>query len=133
MKRQAGQLGLQEKIVFHGFCSRVAEETKDAAMFVLCSNYEGISNSLVEALAMGIPTIATDCPVGGCKSYISDHVNGILIPVGDGEALTEAMKEIAGNEKLAASLSAEAAKVRERFSVERIARAMLEALEERVN
>ena len=133
LKEQAKQLGLQEKIIFHGFCSQVAEEIKDAAMFVLCSDYEGISNSLVEALAMGIPTIATDCPIGGCRSYIDDHINGILIPVGGRESLTAAMKEIAGNGELAASLSFEAAKVREQYSVEKMARAMLKALEDRLD
>lgn len=132
LKQQAKTLGLEEKIVFHGFCSKVAEETKDAGMFVLCSDYEGISNSLVEALALGIPTIATDCPIGGCRSYIQDHVNGLLIPVGDQAALTNAMRELAKEEALTKALSEQAVKVREQFSVEKIAKEMLEALEERM-
>lgn len=132
LKQQAKKLGLEDKIVFHGFCNNVAEETKDAGMFVLCSNYEGISNSLVEALALGIPTVATDCPIGGCRSYITDHVNGLLIPVGDKDALVGAMKELAEHEMLMDSISKEAAKVREQFSVEKIAGTMLAVLEERI-
>lgn len=132
LKRQAEELGLQEKIIFHGFCSKVTEEIKDAAMFVLSSDYEGISNALGEALALGLPTVATDCPVGGCRSYITDGVNGILVPVGNRRALTEAMGRIADDEGLAASLSKEAGKVREQFSVKKIALEMYRALEDKL-
>ena len=131
LKAQAIRLGLREKIVFHGFSRQVAEDIRDAAMFVLCSDYEGVSNSLGEALALGIPSIATDCPIGGCRSYITHGVNGLLTPVGGQEELTDAMRRIAKEEGLADSLSKEARKVRERFCVERIAGAMYKALEER--
>lgn len=132
LKQQAVDLGLKEKIVFHGFCRTVAEETADAGMFVLCSNYEGISNSLVEALALGTPVIATDCPIGGCRSYIKDHENGLLIPVGDTQALVKAMEEIAGNPHMAHKLSEQAVRVRKLFSVKKIAGEMLNALEDRI-
>ena len=47
-----------------GFSGRVDMDIRESSMFVLSSNYEGVSNSMVEALALGLPVIATDCPVG---------------------------------------------------------------------
>ena len=57
----------------------INEEIKDAAMFISTSNYEGISNSMLEALAMGIPSICTDCPIGGARSYIEHEKNGLCL------------------------------------------------------
>ena len=125
----AKALGIEEKVVFHGFCANVKEKIHDSSMFVLCSNYEGVSNSMIEALAMGIPVIATDCPVGGARSCIKHGENGLLIPVGDQEALTKCMIELAENNELSERLSVNAEKIREKCTVERIANQMLQALE----
>lgn len=127
LKEHAGRLGISEKIVWHGFRKDVKEEIKDAGMFVSTSNYEGISNSMLEALAMGIPSICTDCPIGGARSYIENAKNGLLIPVGDKEALVQAMSRIASDEAFANKLSENASKVRDKYSVGSIAEKFLEA------
>lgn len=127
LRKQVQGLGLQEKVIFHGFSTKVDEEIRESSMFVLSSNYEGVSNSMVEALALGVPAIATNCPIGGCKMYIKDGVNGLLIPVGDAKALTNAMKKLASNSELADTMSRNARKVREEYSIQRIADMMLEA------
>ena len=67
-------------------------------MFVLSSDYVGISNSMIEALAIGVPVISTDCPVGGSRMYIDNKESGLLVPVKDKEALVTAMKKIASDE-----------------------------------
>lgn len=131
LKTMVKELGIADKVNFHGFCTTVREEIHDSAMYVLTSRYEGISNALIEALSMGIPVIATDCPVGGTRMCIKDHENGIMIPVGDSKRLTEAMKELASNEELSQKLTENAAKLRERFSIERIAKQFLDCMEER--
>lgn len=56
--------------------------------FLLSSDYEGISNSMLEALCIGIPCISTDSPPGGAREFIQDEVNGFLTKVGDVESLT---------------------------------------------
>ena len=127
LKQQAEELGLQDKIIFHGFSNKVDEEIRESSMYVLSSNYEGVSNSMVEALALGIPAIATNCPIGGCKMYIKHGENGLLVPVGEVGALAEAMKQIASNPKLAETMSKNAVKVREEYSIQRIADMMLKA------
>ena len=92
LKAQVLGLQLEDKIIFRGFSANVREEILDSAMFVLSSDYEGISNSMIEALAMGIPVISTDCPVGGSRAYIENESSGLLVPVGDRTALCNAVK-----------------------------------------
>lgn len=125
LKERANALKIGNKVIWHGFCSNVREEIKDAAMFVLSSDYEGISNSMLEALSMGIPTISTDCPIGGAKIYIENGESGLLVPTGDRKALSEAMCRIAGDRGLAEKLSINAAEIKERYSLTRIAKEFL--------
>ena len=103
------------------------EEIRDSAMFVLSSNYEGISNSMIEALAMGVPVISTDCPVGGSAAYIQNEVSGILTPVGDQKALAQAMSRVADDPDWAERLGQNAIKIKETYSLSRIAHRFLEA------
>lgn len=126
LKEQAKNLKIEEKVVFRGFSSSVKQEIRDSAMFVLSSNYEGISNAMIEALAMGVPVISTDCPVGGSRMYIEDGISGLLIPAGDRTALCDAMKRIAGNRKLAQELSMNGCKIRNKYSLKKIADKFLE-------
>ena len=106
LREMAAEKHLEDAIVFHGFCPDAAGEIVDSAMFVLSSDYEGVSNSMAEAMAMGIPVISTDCPPGGCRAYIENGRNGLLVPVGDAHALADAMKKVAEDRELAEKLSA---------------------------
>ena len=126
LRRQSERHEIASKVVFRGFSSNVKEDIWDSAMFVLSSDYEGISNSMIEALAMGVPVIATDCPVGGARSYIKNNVNGILTPVGDKDALAAAMVKVAENPMLSKKLSQNGVKIKEGYSLSRIADKLLE-------
>lgn len=129
LKAYAEELGIAKSVVWHGFSRRVKEEIVDSRMFVLPSDYEGISNSMLEALAMGIPTISTDCPIGGARMYIEDGVSGLLVPVRDRRAMAEAMLNVAQDDALAEKLSVNGAKVREKYSLDKIAERFLEAVD----
>ena len=126
LRRQAKQLQIEDRVMFRGFSANVKEEIRDSAMFVLSSDYEGISNSMIEALAMGVPVIATDCPAGGAKTYIQNGVNGILTPVGDVKALSTAMKKVAEDPNLAEQLSLNGVKIKENYKLKKIADRFLE-------
>ena len=127
LKNQADSLGIAQKVVWHGFCANVRDEIKDARMFVLSSDFEGISNSMLEALAMGVPTISTDCPIGGARAYIEQGKSGLLVPVGDRQALAEAMVRVASDEELTQKLSVNAAMMKDKYSVGSIAHRFLAA------
>lgn len=101
---------------------------KDYAMFVSSSDFEGMSNSMLEAMAIGLPTICTDCPAGGARAVIKDHENGVLVPVNDVQAMADAMKEVAGNPELAEKLSINGSKIREDLSVDKIVNQWMEII-----
>lgn len=111
-----------------GRSSCLAEEMKSASMFVLSSDYEGMPNALIEAMALGIPSISTDCPSGGSAELIEDGVNGLLTPVGDKEALCLAMCRIAEDGELARTLSENGVKIKERLCCERVCALWLDYL-----
>lgn len=131
LKTYTGTLKLQEAIFFEGFCDTVLERIRRCAMYILSSDYEGISNSLMEAMALGLPSISTDCPIGGSALCIQNEVNGILVPVGDVEALAEAMEKVAGDVQLSDNMRREAVKIREIFGEKKIAARWREFIENR--
>lgn len=113
LKAQAISAGIAHKVHFCGFCADVHEKVRDAAMFVLPSDYEGLSNAMLEALALGLPCICTDCPPGGARMYIQNGKNGLLTPVNDARAMAEAMCFIAGHPGEAERMGRNAAAIRE--------------------
>lgn len=98
------------------------------SMFVSSSYFEGMSNSMLEAMAIGLPTICTDCPAGGARAIIKDHENGILVPVNDAKAMCKAMCEVADNPELAEKLSINGTKLKEDLAVDKIVNQWMEII-----
>lgn len=130
LRQLAKELKIEEKVIFEGFQKDVLSKISDAGMYVLSSDYEGISNSLLEAMAIGMPVISTDCPCGGSALCITDGINGLLTPVGDVKKLEEAMRMFAESEEKAQSMGKEAVKVRDKFSTQNIVEKWIEVLQE---
>ena len=97
IRRLIDEKGLTDSVKLMGFCKNVHERINDASLFVLTSNYEGLPNALMEAMAQGLPCISTDCPCGGPRTLINHQANGFLVKVGDVEGLTKAMVDILDN------------------------------------
>ncbi len=97
----AEKLEIRERVCFPGQIDNMPDELEKASLFVLSSNYEGMPNVLMEAMALGVPCVSTDCDGGGARFLIENGVNGILIPVNDLEALVHSMKEILCNPDIA--------------------------------
>lgn len=95
--QESRKRGLAEAVVLKGNVNRIGEAVRDASLFVLSSRYEGMPNALMEAMALGIPCVSTDCPCGGPAFLIRDGVNGLLAPVGDAGAFADAMIRILGD------------------------------------
>lgn len=89
---------------------------KAADLLILNSSYEGLSHLLIEAQALGVPTIATN--VGGNPEVITDGENGLLIPVADTQALAVAIKRLISDSGLRARLLAGAKESAKRFSLD---------------
>lgn len=116
----AAFLGVSDRVAFPGVVPDVAQRIGKAALFLLTSYSEGVSNALIEALALGLPVIATDVPSGGTEELVEDGVNGLVIPPGDQEALEAAMDRLLGDGDLAGRLGREAAKIQEKLAPERV-------------
>ena len=89
---------------------------RSADVFVLNSSYEGLSHVLIEALSLGVPIVATN--IGGNPEVITNEENGLLIPAGSTQALSNALERIASDSELRARLSANALESAKRFFVE---------------
>lgn len=113
-------LKLEEKVFLPGIIPDVAEKIEKASLFLLTSYSEGVSNALIEALALGLPVIATDVPSGGTVELIEHGKSGWIIPVGDQAALEEAMDRLLSDSGLADRLGREAYKIQERLAPERV-------------
>ena len=107
---------LEDKVTLCGFSDDLYHELGKGGVYVSTSDWEGISNSLLEALAMGIPTIATDCPMGGSRLCIEDGVNGYLIPPRNEDALLDRLVKVASEENTRSVLSRNAMMIREKYS-----------------
>lgn len=114
------KMGLEGKIILKGHQSNIYERIKKARVFLLSSDYEGMSNALIEAMALGIPVISTDHPIGGAKELIKNGINGLLVPVGNSMEMTKGIERLITDEKLAFGISDEAIKMREKLSKGRV-------------
>lgn len=128
IEKTINQLNCKDKIHIFPAQQNIHDLIRDYAMFVSSSDFEGMSNSMLEAMAIGLPTICTDCPAGGARAIIKDHENGILVPVNDVDALANAMKEVAGNPALAEKLSVNGTKLRDELSVDKIVNQWMEII-----
>ncbi len=89
LTRLAAQLGLQERVIFTGFRRDVEQILPEFAVSVLPSLSEGLSNTLLESMAAGVPVVATQ--VGGTGEVVQDGENGVLVPPADPVSLANAI------------------------------------------
>ena len=121
-KSLADKLGVSDYIDYLPFSTQVHSLIINDAMYVNSSDYEGMSNAMLEAMAIGMPVICTDCPIGGANAVIESGENGILTQVGNSIEMSEAMKKIAGDKAFSEKLSRNAAQIRCKLSLENTAK-----------
>lgn len=117
LKARVESCGLSERVNFMGNSSTIFEDIKGASIFVLTSDYEGLPNALLEAMALGLPCVSTKCSPGGAEELITDGVNGYLVPCGDIDALAECMDYMLSHYDNALAIGKEALKVRQRVEL----------------
>jgi glycosyltransferase involved in cell wall biosynthesis len=91
-----GELGIGDQVRLMGATRNLDEELASASAYVLSSRFEGLPMVLLEALTVGLPAVAFDCPTGPAE-IIKDGVNGLLIPSEDVPALAEGMARMIDN------------------------------------
>jgi glycosyltransferase involved in cell wall biosynthesis len=119
----AKRLHVHERVDLPGFSDNPFAHVGRADAFVLSSRFEGSPNALLEALAVGTPAIATDCP-SGPREILDDGRYGPLVPIGNPRALADAIRATLENPPAAALLD-EAA---ERYRIDQAVRAYLQVM-----
>jgi glycosyltransferase involved in cell wall biosynthesis len=86
-------LGVERHVRLLGFCRNPYALMRQATLFLMSSDWEGLSNALIEAQGLGLPAISTRCPYGP-DEIIDDGRTGILVPVGDSQSFADAIREL---------------------------------------
>ena len=120
LAKQSRRLGIADTVVFHGERPGVERYLQAADCFVLPSSVEGMSNALLEAMATGLPVVATR--IGGTEQLVTDGVNGWLVSPGDADELARAICAVLGDATRARQNGARGRRrVESRYGIERIA------------
>lgn len=120
LEKQISGYNLEKRVFLPGPVGNLREWYECADIYVMSSRYEGFGNTLVEAIAHGLPVISFDCDTGP-RNIIRDHINGFLVPPNDLGALTAALDTLMGDKALRLQLAKSAVDVQKRFSMEKIA------------
>jgi glycosyltransferase involved in cell wall biosynthesis len=126
IEQTIARLGLAGHVTLAGFLADPTPVLSKAALFTSASRHEGLGNALIEAMALGVPVVATDAPHGP-REILGGGRLGALVPVGDGEALADAIAAALDNPPSSEALRARAAD----FTVARAAARFAGLLRER--
>ena len=131
LSKMIDDLKLSEKITLRDYSQNLIEEYRKSSIYILTSNWEGMPNALLEAMALGMPCIATDCPTGPAE-LISDKKYGILVPMNDEEALVGVMIRLIDDPELRKELGHAAREhILGEYSLSRITAQWIEILQKR--
>ncbi len=129
LQQYVRELGLEGQVMFLGDQDDIPDQIEKSRLFVLSSDVEGMPNALMEAMALGIAVIATDCPCGGPRTLIQDGENGLLVPVGDVAALAAALRKVLSDRALEEKLGRNAWKLSKQYAPEKVNRAWKDYLD----
>jgi glycosyltransferase involved in cell wall biosynthesis len=111
--------GSWERIWLAGPVGNITDWYASADLFVLSSRFEGFPNTLLEAMAHGLPAIAADC-LTGPRALITHEFDGVLVPPDDVVGLAEGMMRLMGDDAMRRLFGERASVAGERFSIERV-------------
>lgn len=126
LEAQVREAGLQRRVFLPGSVGNPGAWYAQASLYAMTSHFEGFPNTLVEAMAYGLPATSFDCDTGP-RDIIRHGVDGMLVPAGDARQLEAALDSLMGDDMLRGAFSARALQARERFSMAKIS-GMWEAL-----
>lgn len=119
LQRKIRTLGVGDSARLNAPVKDIAAEYKASSMLVMSSHYEGFPMVMVEAMSAGLPVVTFDYKCGP-KDIIDDGRNGLLVKEGDIRGLADAMMSLMASPATLRRMSAEAKKVTERFSEEKV-------------
>lgn len=121
IQTMAAELGVSEYVDFVGECEDASAYQESAQFAVLCSRTEGLPNAILEAMSLGLPTVATD--VGGVRELVSPEETGLLVPSEDVAALAAALSRAAHDREWRVRAGARARERAQQWDIDRVAQA----------
>lgn len=103
----------EEWIRLMGASDSLEQELIRGSVYAFSSDWEGMPNALLEAMALGMPIVATDCPCGGPRTVIRNEENALLIPIKDPQAMADGICRLIEDRELAERLGDNARKIEE--------------------
>lgn len=123
------QFNLNDSVFVMGRTDNVEKCLQECDLFILSSDYEGMPNALMEAMAIGLPCISTDCPTGP-SDLIEENITGVLVPVGKADMMAMAINSIVENPKFANRLGINAKMaIADKYSIDRVIATFMELIE----
>lgn len=116
---RVSEAGLGGRVSMPGAIQNLSQDLANAHLFVLSSRFEGFPNALCEAMALGLPCVAFDCP-SGPSEILRSGLDGLLVPPGDTAGLVSALDQCMGDLDLRCRYGIRAMEVVDRFSLDRI-------------
>ena len=113
LERRIRETGLEGTVFLPGHTLKIHEKIAGASVFVLTSEFEGLSNALIEAMMLGIPCVTTDYP--GAEEVTENGVTGLIVPRGDAGALAEKLIFLARDQETGNTLGKNARQEAERY------------------
>jgi glycosyltransferase involved in cell wall biosynthesis len=120
LRKQADDCGLGERVLLPGLAGNPGAWYARADLYVMSSRFEGFPNTLLEALAHGVPGVSFDCDTGP-RDIIRHGTDGLLIPANDAQAMHQGLDKLMGDDAYRGQLAMRAGDARDRFSIERVA------------
>lgn len=120
LEKQIENLNLQNKVFLKGVVKGILNSIYNASLFILSSDFEGMPNALMEAMALGIPSISTDCRPGGAREIINNGEDGFIVPIQDEKLLKEKILWCLSHKKEIEEMANKAFVNMKRFEAERI-------------
>lgn len=114
--------GAWDYVKLMGSSQQLEKDMINGDVAAFSSDVEGMPNAMLEAMALGLPVVATDCPPGCSRMVITPEENGLLVPVGDEKAMAAAINRLIEDRELAERLGRNAAKIGEKAGAETIFR-----------
>ena len=128
LQKNINENNADDYIKLEGYFFNIHEILKDSDIFVLSSDYEGMPNSLIEAMCMGFPVVSSDCPSGGPKEIIDNGKNGLLFETGNAEDLVDKLIFLVEHPLEKEKIAINALKIKDAFLAETIAQQWIDLL-----
>lgn len=118
LQNKIKELDLENCVFLKGASSTIHQDIADAEIFALSSDYEGLSNALLEAMMMGLSCISTNC--AGSDEVISDGENGLLVHIGDTSGMEQALEKLVTDKALRIKIGKNAKESAKAFYVDNV-------------